>query len=146
MTKLCVVAGMLVLTVSVYLSLPRAPRRQKPDTVAALAEEVALPLPSSAQLMGVRRSSGMDDRVAIKLRMKPDDVPLFLREVGVEPTAMAAGDVAYFGLDRDFCDPNAAPRFRGVQVRREKMFRTLNLGVAAPQDGWTPVYIVDHGD
>jgi hypothetical protein len=59
---------------------------------------------------------------------------------------MNAGNVAYFGRDRDFWDPRGARGFRGVQMRREQTFRTLNLGVAEEHDGVVNVYIMEHGD
>jgi hypothetical protein len=145
--KRYVFGGALVLAISVaYMSLPRASRTKKPETVAALSNEVGFTFPPSARLVGVHRESGMDDLVQFKLQLKAEELPALLNAAQVDLSMMSADNVAYFGLDKGFWDPNHARGFRGVQVRREKSFRTLNIGVSEAQDGFADVYVMEHGD
>ena len=147
MKKRYIAAALLVAGLSAaYLSLPSGSRSRKTESVAALGKEVGVTFPPSTRLIGVHRESGMDDYVAIKLEMKAADVPTFLASSPIDPTTMTADAVAYFGLDRDFWDPNKAPGFRAAQANPPGTFRTLNLGVSDPRNGVAAVYIVEHGD
>jgi hypothetical protein len=69
--KRYLVVGVAVLAVvAAYLSLPRAPRERKPESLAALAVEVGLTFPPGTRLLGIHRESGMDDLVKFRRPVK----------------------------------------------------------------------------
>ncbi len=131
MKKPLLLGMLLVSVVSIaYLSLPRASRSRKTESIAELGKEVGVTFPAGARLLGVRRESGMDDYVAFKVEVNAQDVAKVLAQAQIEPDSLTSDNIAFFGLDQDFWDPNQARGFRAAQVSRLSTFRTLNVGIA----------------
>ena len=117
---------------------------ERVESLAALSTELGLQFPPSTHLVGVRRASGMDDIVRVKLELQLDELPSLVEQTRIHPDDFHPGTRGMLGPDRDFWDPHQRPAIRTGQTKRPGA-RALNLGIDDSGPDRAIVYLVEHG-
>jgi len=114
-----------------------------PDTqLSALSREFGFPIPSQAQVLGLKRESGMDDLVRVKVLIPTSSRDHFLAGVPIPAAALRPG-VGRLGSDDGFWNPHATLKIRsGTKPLADG--RYLLLGIADAAEG-TLVFLAKHG-
>jgi hypothetical protein len=121
----------------------RNARKTAQESLPMLAGEIGVTFPPETRLVGVRREHGIDDFVALKLRVPAAALPSFVSDLPFGEDDFRPGDQAVFGETRGFWDPAEARFERYVEGRVAS--RALQIGIATAENGWVAVYIVCFG-
>jgi hypothetical protein len=123
---------------------PMNARNEAPESLARLSTELGLEFPPSTRLVGVLRSSGMDDAVRAKLEIGAAEFPSFLERTQIDSASLRPGTRGMLGPDRDFWDPHKSKSLRTGQVSRPNA-RALNLGFDDSRGDLVVAYLMEHG-
>lgn len=115
----------------------------RPDNqVSALSEEMGVPIPADAQVVGVKREAGIDVLVRVKLLVSPASRERFLATLPIQQEALRPG-VGRLGTDDGFWNPHATPLIRsGSKTLKDGHY--LLIGIADATAG-TVVFLAKHG-
>lgn len=112
------------------------------DQAQALSHELGVVIPSEAKVLGVKRESGVDDLVRVKLLLPPGALGRFAGGLPIGLDTLRPG-VGRLGSDDGFWNPHAMPKIRsGSKPLSDGQY--LIVGVADGADG-TVVFLAKHG-
>jgi len=112
------------------------------NQVSALGLELGVSIPADAQVVGVKRESGIDDLIRVKLLVPPTSRDRFIAELPIPEGALRAG-VGRLGSDDGFWNPHATAHIRsGSKALGDGHF--LLIGIADTSGG-TIVFLAKHG-
>jgi hypothetical protein len=109
---------------------------------AALSQELGVPIPGDAKVLGVKRESGIDEYVRIKLLVPHASRDQFTAGLPIRPEAFHPG-VGRLGSDDGFWNPHATPQIKSASKALPDG-RYLLVGIAEQADG-TVIFIAKHG-
>ena len=112
------------------------------DQVSALSHELGVPIPADAKVIGVKRESGMDELVRVKLLVSLASRDKFLAELAIQQDSFRPG-VGRLGSDDGFWNPHATPQIRSA-AKALADGRYLLVGLADSREGAT-VFLAKHG-
>jgi hypothetical protein len=110
-----------------------------------LNAELPVYIPESARLLGVRRESGMDDLIQVKLEMSAVEFATFVASSPLARQPLESWENnGIWGFDHDFWDPHRVPNLRSAETGYPDA-RSFRLGIDERKPGVVVVYLVDHG-
>lgn len=109
---------------------------------SALSQELGIPIPPEAKVLGVNRESGMDELVRVKLLVPLPSRDKFLAELPIRQDAFRPG-VGRLGSDDAFWNPHATPQIRSAtKALADGGYLLIGLADGA---GETIVFLAKHG-
>lgn len=105
-----------------------------------LAQQVGVPFPPEARLLGARRERGVDVYLMFKAELPEHALPAFIRTLPFSNEDARPGKEAHFGPDDGFFDPSTKSFERFYEDRVAE--RELKLGITPAKNGWVTVYVV----
>jgi len=116
---------------------------QRPENQpSGLSQELGIPIPADAKVLGVKRESGMDELVRVKVLVPSPSRDSFMAGLPIRPDAFRPG-VGRLGSDDGFWNPHATPQIRSASKALPDG-RYLLIGLADGTDG-TIVFLAKHG-
>lgn len=136
-----VLFGLLFLVALAFTTFMNAEdARNNKESLSQLAQQVGVPFPPEARLLGARRERGIDEYVMFKVELPAALLPAFMGTLPFSDDDARPGDNAPFGADDGFFDPSTTSLehfYEGYAAER-----ALKLGITPAKNGWVTVYVV----
>jgi len=112
------------------------------NQASALSQELGVPIPQDTKVLGVKRESGMDALVRVKLLVPSPSRDQFLAALPLRQEAFRPG-AGRLGADEGFWNPHATPKIRSA-TKALPGGQYLLMGLAEGAEG-TVVFLAKHG-